>query len=177
MQIPQERGRLASKESIQNRIPPLHCLDYVLHTQSIHHRCLQHGRQEVPKLLKGDENVINGTMADKNAKMKRPYSIAGGNVAKECTHVLDVPKENEMETELLPGFCYPSYHILIGAKFKVGCFQSSLLGVLITDWVNFSQDFSTIQTRAIFVYTCAWVCVLRVDPLTSLFTAGSWREP
>jgi len=73
-----------------------------------------------------DENVINGTMVDKNGEMKRPYSIVGGNVAMQCTHVLDVPKENEMETELLPGFRYPSDHILIGAKFKMGCFQSSL---------------------------------------------------
>eukprot|EP00957_Ditylum_brightwellii_P187535 14281816-Ditylum_brightwellii.AAC.1 len=65
-------------------------------------------------------------MVDKNGEMKRPYSIVGGNVAMQCTHVLDVPKENEMETELLPGFRYPSDHILIGAKFKMGCFQSSL---------------------------------------------------
>lgn len=35
-----------------------------------------------------------------------------------CTHILSLPEDREVEKGLLPGFRYPSDHMLIGAKFK-----------------------------------------------------------
>ena len=35
-----------------------------------------------------------------------------------CTHVLSVPNKDEVEESLLPGFRYPSDHLLIAAKFQ-----------------------------------------------------------
>ena len=37
----------------------------------------------------------------------------------ECTHILDVPNEDELEPTKLPGFKYPSDHLAIGAKFRL----------------------------------------------------------
>jgi mRNA deadenylase 3'-5' endonuclease subunit Ccr4 len=37
----------------------------------------------------------------------------------ECTHILDVPDEEEMELTKLPGFKYPSDHLAIGARFRL----------------------------------------------------------
>jgi len=36
-----------------------------------------------------------------------------------CTHVLSIPKETDVEPERLPGFRYPSDHLMIGAKYHL----------------------------------------------------------
>ena len=35
----------------------------------------------------------------------------------QCTHVLSIPKDTDVENGRYPGYRYPSDHLLIAAKF------------------------------------------------------------
>lgn len=55
--------------------------------------------------------------------MKRviDYIFHNGNESTglECSHLLSIPHENDLETTRLPGLKYPSDHLAIGARFEL----------------------------------------------------------
>lgn len=57
------------------------------------------------------------TRKDGTTRRVIDYIFYGGH-GLECTHYLSVPEDDEVEEDRLPGFRYPSDHLLIGAAFN-----------------------------------------------------------
>eukprot|EP00565_Helicotheca_tamesis_P007697 CAMPEP_0185735564 /NCGR_PEP_ID=MMETSP1171-20130828/25631_1 /TAXON_ID=374046 /ORGANISM="Helicotheca tamensis, Strain CCMP826" /LENGTH=541 /DNA_ID=CAMNT_0028405921 /DNA_START=160 /DNA_END=1785 /DNA_ORIENTATION=+ len=71
------------------------------------------------------ENTARGTSVEENAVDKtKESSNDAESLAFQCTHTLDLPKDHEVDTERLPGFRYPSDHMMIAARFKLEKVQS-----------------------------------------------------